>query len=74
MPGKEMLCIVCESPFFFKESDQLRYVELGFEEPKRCPECRRRKRRMRSIESSKDRSQRSAENTRHLRLVEEYRT
>lgn len=54
MPDKIMVCIVCESTFVFKESDQKRYMRLGFEDPKRCPECRRKGRK--SLTSAKPRN------------------
>ncbi len=45
MPDTIMTCVICESTFVFGEAEQKRYARLGFEDPKRCPECRKKKRK-----------------------------
>jgi len=45
MPDAMMTCVICESTFVFGEAEQKRYARLGFEDPKRCPECRKKKRK-----------------------------
>ncbi|MDQ7784823.1 MAG: zinc-ribbon domain containing protein [Desulfomonilaceae bacterium] len=45
MPDAIMTCVICESTFVFGEAEQKRCARLGFEDPKRCPECRHKKRK-----------------------------
>lgn len=45
MPDARMTCVICECTFVFGEAEQQRYARLGFEDPKRCPECRKKKRK-----------------------------
>ncbi len=45
MPDAIMICMICGSTFEFGEAEQERYERLGFEDPKRCPECRKKKRK-----------------------------
>ena len=43
MESKIIKCIQCDSEFEFSVASQLEYEVRGYDEPKRCPECRRRK-------------------------------
>jgi DNA-directed RNA polymerase subunit RPC12/RpoP len=36
-------CIQCGADFKFSVSDQIRHREMNFDDPKRCPDCRKRK-------------------------------
>ncbi len=40
MSDKKLVCQDCEKEFDFTEREQEFYAEKGFQEPKRCPECR----------------------------------
>ena len=60
MPDKLITCYACENTFIFKESEQKRYATLGFEEPKRCTECRSKKRKSVQEQSRKERNKRSS--------------
>jgi hypothetical protein len=40
---KTIICIQCEKPFVFTGADQERFLNSGFADPKRCPECRKKK-------------------------------
>jgi hypothetical protein len=56
---KEISCVQCEKPFVFTVGEQCRFVRLGFDTPKRCPDCRKRKSRMIEVnEGRKDRNNR----------------
>jgi len=56
---KEISCVQCEKPFVFTVGEQRRFVRLGFDTPKRCPDCRKRKSRMIEVnEGRKDRNNR----------------
>jgi hypothetical protein len=43
MKEKVITCVQCENPFVFNIAQQERFVALGFDTPKRCPECRKKK-------------------------------
>jgi DNA-directed RNA polymerase subunit RPC12/RpoP len=43
MENKTITCIQCETEFVFTIHDQLRYEKMNFDEPRRCPECRKNK-------------------------------
>ena len=47
MPDKTLTCIDCGQEFSFSEKDQQFYNERGFQEPKRCKECRDKRKRQR---------------------------
>lgn len=38
-----LTCIQCEKPFIFTATEQERFASHGFDTPKRCPDCRRKK-------------------------------
>jgi len=40
MPDKTLVCVECGKEFTFTEGEQAFYQEKGFQEPKRCKECR----------------------------------
>ena len=44
-------CIQCEADFEFTAEERQRYARQGFDEPKRCPSCRKHRLRLRSPES-----------------------
>ncbi len=59
MKDKEIPCIQCGKPFLFTVADQRRFMRLGFDTPRRCPDCRKRKSRMIEVnEGRKDRNNR----------------
>lgn len=43
MKDKTINCIQCDNPFLLSAAEQERLAVRGFAEPKRCPECRRKK-------------------------------
>jgi uncharacterized protein with PIN domain len=43
MENKTIICIQCEREFEFTVNDQLRYKKMNFDEPRRCPDCRKNK-------------------------------
>jgi len=43
MENKTITCIQCETKFEFTIDDQLRYEKMNFDEPRRCPDCRKNK-------------------------------
>jgi uncharacterized protein with PIN domain len=43
MENKTIICIQCEEEFEFTVNDQLRYKKMNFDEPRRCPDCRKNK-------------------------------
>lgn len=43
MVEKRIICVQCGNPFVFPAQEQERFNALGFDEPKRCRECRKRK-------------------------------
>ena len=40
MPDKTIKCVECGTEFYFSEGEQAYYAERGYQEPKRCKECR----------------------------------
>ncbi len=43
MGNKSITCIQCGESFDFTLTEQLRYKKSNFDDPKRCPECRKKK-------------------------------
>lgn len=43
MKDRFITCIQCENPFIFAAAEQARFAASGFDQPKRCPECRKKK-------------------------------
>jgi hypothetical protein len=43
MKDETLICIQCNSAFPFSALDQARFIRLGFDRPKRCPACRKKK-------------------------------
>ena len=43
MKDRVITCIQCEGSFVFTRTEQERFRARGFDEPKRCPECRKKK-------------------------------
>jgi hypothetical protein len=41
MDNKSIECVQCLKEFDFSVSEQMYYDKRGFDEPKRCPDCRR---------------------------------
>ena len=39
-------CIQCGAEFEFSIEDQIRHRKMNFDDPKRCPGCRKRKSRL----------------------------
>jgi len=38
-------CVQCGADFEFSVDDQIRHQEMNFDDPKRCPDCRKKKSR-----------------------------
>ncbi len=51
MRDQTIYCIQCDSPFMYTVSEQKRVISQGFDAPKRCPECRKRKQKSTNSES-----------------------
>ncbi len=43
MQDQTIFCVQCDNPFTVTVSEQKRMESLGFDAPKRCPECRKNK-------------------------------
>ena len=43
MKDKIMTCIQCNEPFVFTAEERKRNGARGFDEPRRCPDCRKKK-------------------------------
>ena len=43
MKDKTIVCIQCGDTFVFTVGEQERFLSHGFNMPKRCPECRKKK-------------------------------
>jgi DNA-directed RNA polymerase subunit RPC12/RpoP len=43
MENMIILCIQCGAEFEFSIGDQLRHRKMNFDDPKRCPDCRKKK-------------------------------
>lgn len=43
MKDKIFTCIQCENTFLFSVDEQKRYLVCGFDAPKRCPGCRKKR-------------------------------
>lgn len=43
MEDKTITCIQCNELFVFTAEEHQRYLARGFDEPMRCPDCRRKK-------------------------------
>jgi hypothetical protein len=53
MENMIILCIQCGAEFEFSIVDQLRYRKMNFDDPKRCPACRKRKSRLTDFQDKK---------------------
>ncbi|MDD4391335.1 MAG: zinc-ribbon domain containing protein [Desulfobacterales bacterium] len=45
MEEKVLICIQCNNPFVFSLEEQNEFYAKGFDEPRRCPACRKNKSR-----------------------------
>lgn len=43
MEDQRIICTQCGNPFIFTVPQQQRFTSLGFDAPKRCEECRKKK-------------------------------
>ncbi len=43
MEDKIITCVQCNDSFVFHAKDRQRFISLGFDEPTRCPHCRKNK-------------------------------
>jgi hypothetical protein len=50
MQDKIITCIQCNESFVFSEEEGNRFLTLGFDEPTRCPECRKKKSKGKRLE------------------------
>jgi hypothetical protein len=49
----EITCIICGEVFEFTVDEQLRYQKMNFDEPRRCPDCRKKKLRVPDFQDKK---------------------
>ena len=61
MRDKIIECAQCENEFVFTKSEQEYYHKMGFDEPRRCTDCRRHK-----IKSESDANHKVSRNKRKL--------
>ncbi|MHC4459413.1 MAG: zinc-ribbon domain containing protein [Planctomycetota bacterium] len=47
MPEKTLTCVDCGNKFNFSTEEQEFYIQRGFQEPKRCKDCRDKRKRER---------------------------
>jgi hypothetical protein len=52
MESKIIQCVQCDAEFEFTAEEQQEYESKGYDEPKRCPDCRRRKSKFTSDNSN----------------------
>jgi hypothetical protein len=43
MKDRIITCVQCEMAFVFSVAEQLRFFAAGFDAPRRCPQCRKKK-------------------------------
>ena len=43
MKNRTFICIQCGTEFGFTINEQRRYEKMGFDDPRRCPVCRKKK-------------------------------
>ena len=43
MKDQEFECVQCNEPFVFTIDEQQKYADMGFDPPKRCPACRKKR-------------------------------
>ena len=53
MRDQTIYCIQCDSAFTFSVAEQKRSNSQGFDAPKRCPECRKRKQKSANSENGR---------------------
>ncbi len=69
MRDQIIYCIQCDNPFTFTVAEQNRLNAQGFDAPKRCPECRKRKQK--SSTGEKKKRKRSREHREPWEIMEE---
>ncbi len=52
MQDKIITCIQCNQSFVFSAEENHRFSALGFDEPTRCPDCRKKKSKGKKLEDS----------------------
>ena len=45
MEDQILVCVQCDEPFFFTSDEQLKFSDMDFDPPKRCPRCRKNRSR-----------------------------
>ena len=45
MKDQMLECVQCNEPFLFTTDEQQKYFNMGFDPPKRCPDCRKNRSR-----------------------------
>ena len=53
MADRTLVCNDCQKEYVFTEREQEFYAEKGFEEPKRCPDCRKARKQQKNQRSSR---------------------
>lgn len=46
-------CIQCGAEFEFSIEDQLRHRKMNFDDPKRCPDCRKKKSKQSNVQDKR---------------------
>lgn len=52
MQDKIITCVQCNEAFLFSTEENKRFLSLGFDEPTRCPDCRKKKSKNTKSEAS----------------------
>jgi rubrerythrin len=51
MEDQFLYCVQCDESFLFTVADQHKFLDMGYDPPKRCPHCRKNKTRFDITES-----------------------
>lgn len=71
MQTRTLECIQCGNAFELSDSELQYYRQRGFDEPKRCPECRKHKRREVNEANNENRKFRNKKK-KHYRIKYDY--
>lgn len=70
MKDKTLFCIQCDDEFVFSVAEQQRFDRMGFDEPRRCPACRKHK--TREEEGDERRRQKGKKRRHNTRLADDF--
>jgi hypothetical protein len=70
MKDRTLTCIQCGNEFVFSAEEHGRFLAQGFNMPRRCPDCRKKKAKW--VEINDDRQEKGKKKHRHSRRKEDY--